>query len=206
MITIIIVLVTTVVSLYAFKNRDIVYKLSLNPYSVVERKEWYRAFTCSLVHSDTSHLFVNMFVLWSFGSAVENSFEAFGYNDLIKTPALSFVLLYVGGVIFASIPDITHKSKNPMYNSIGASGGVSAVLFASIFISPWSKLYLFFIIPLPQIIFGVAYLAYCYYMDKNSRGTVNHKAHLWGAIYGVIYMIALNYEFLGMFLHKLLNF
>ena len=206
MITIIFVILTTAVSLLAFSKRELIYKLSLNPYSVVKRNEWYRLFSCSLIHGDMTHLFVNMFVLWSFGGAVEGSFGMYEAQGLINNSTVAFFWLYFGGVIFSSLGDLSKKNQNnPMYNSIGASGGVTAVLFASIFLSPWSKLYFFFVIPIPKILFGVGYLIYTYQMDKKSGGKINHRAHLMGAIFGVLYLITLNIDFLTNFIHKLLN-
>lgn len=207
MITISIIIITSLISIAAFNNKDIMYKLALNPYSMIRRKQWYRAVTCSFVHADFSHLLVNMFVLWSFGSNVEASFSYFAVEGLIVTPMLSFFILYFGGVLFSSIPDIMgNKKNNPMYNSIGASGGVSAILFASILLSPLSMLSLFLFIPIPKIVFGVGYLAYSHYMDKRSRGNVNHKAHIYGAMFGVFYMILLNYKFAINFINELFSF
>ncbi len=206
MITIFFVAISTIVSIIAFSKRELIYKLALSPYSVVKRNEWYRLFSCSLVHADTTHLFINMFVLWSFGGAVEGAFKIFEVNGLVSNSTVAFFWLYFGGVIFSSLGDLTKKNQNnPMYNSIGASGGVTAVLFASIFMSPWSNLYFFFVIPIPKILFGVGYLIYTYQMDKKSGGKVNHKAHMLGAIYGVLYLILLNIEFLGIFINRLLN-
>lgn len=207
MITILIIIATTIVSIMAFKNRMLFYKLALNPYSVVRKKQWYRMVSCSLIHADYTHLILNMFVLWSFGGNLEVSFKFFAAEGLIAFPALTYLILYVGGVLFSSLPDVmSNKKDNAMYNSIGASGGVSAILFASIFISPWSNLYFFFIIPIPKIVFGIAYLAYSHYMDKKSKGNVNHKAHIYGALFGLLYMSLLNFEFVSRFLRKLTSF
>lgn len=203
MATLIIIAITVIVSIRCFSNRELFYKLSLNPYSIDKRKQWYRVITHAFVHADYVHLFVNMFVLWSFGSSIENSFEYFNSLDLLQLPTFYFVLLYFLGVVFSSIPDVFKYKNNAMYNSIGASGGVSAVLFASIFLNPWSKIYLFAIIPIPSIVFGIAYIAYSQYMDKHSNGNTNHKAHIFGAIFGFIYMAMLNHTFITNFINQL---
>ncbi len=192
--------------MYCIKNREMAYRLSLNPYRVYHHKQWYRLLSSSLVHIDYMHLFVNMFVLWSFGSLVEISYRHFELQGLLHSPKLAYLGLYLGGVIFSSIPDLISKKDNALYNSIGASGGVASVLFASIFIAPWNNLYLFMIIPIPKIIFAVGYIAYSTYMDKNSQGQINHKAHIWGAIFGMVYMAFLNFEFVIMFFNRLTNF
>lgn len=189
MVTLIIIAITVIVSILCFRDRSLFYKLSLNPYDIHKRKQWYRVITHAFVHGDYMHLFVNMFVLYSFGSTMENYFDYSSPGEPPFFGALNFILLYFLGVLFSSIPDIYQKKENAMYNSVGASGGVSAVLFAFIFISPWSKIYLFAILPIPSLIFGVAYIAYSQYMDKHSKGNTNHKAHIWGAAFGLIYMI-----------------
>lgn len=207
MITLSIIVITTIVSIIGFRNTEIVYKLSMNPYSVANKKQWYRLFTGSLVHSDFAHLLINMFVLWSFGGYLENKFVSFHQMGLIPNGAVTYLFLYVSGVIISSVPDMTKsKQSNALYNSIGASGGVSAVLFASIFLSPWSNLYFYFFIPIPQILFAVGYLWYSFYMDKRSRGRINHKAHLVGALYGMVYLAILNVDFLTNFFTKLISF
>lgn len=203
MVTIIII-VTTIISIVAFKDRSWLYRLSLNPYSVKHRNQLYRIITSAFVHSDYTHLFVNMFVLWSFGSNIESSFDYFAKENMIGNPTISFLLLYFGGVVFSSVPDIiSKKTEDAGYNSIGASGGVSAVLFASIFLSPWTNLYFLFIIPIPKILFGIGFIIYSYYMSRKGTSVINHKAHLWGALYGIVYLSLLNFKFINHFINKL---
>lgn len=206
MITITIIIITSIVSILGFKNRNIVYALSMNPYSVVKRKQWYRLFSCSLVHSDFTHLLVNMLTMWWFGGFVENQLAVSEDYGTINNAQLSYILLYVGGVIFSSIPDMTRERlNNPRYNSIGASGGVASIIFASVFFSPWSNIYLFYIIPISNIIFAVGYLAYSYYMGRRSLDNINHKAHFFGAIFGMLYLTMLNVDFLKTFIDKLID-
>ena len=205
MITYIIIAVTVIVSIIGFSNRGLFYKLSLNPYSTIKKNEWYRVITHAFLHGDYTHLFVNMFVLWSFGSNVEHIFEMLYTQGLIEHYELNYLLLYFGAIIFSSIPDVVNRRNQYMYNSIGASGAVSAILFASIFFNPWGKIYFFAVLPIPSILFGVLYVWYETYMGKKGGDNINHFAHLWGALYGVLFIIAMRPNLLLGFISALMN-
>ncbi|MEG2121343.1 MAG: rhomboid family intramembrane serine protease [Rikenellaceae bacterium] len=198
-ITLYIILITVIVSFLCFQNRDLFLRLSLNPYSIIKKNQWYRLLTHGFVHADFTHLLVNMFVLWSFGSAVE---ELFSFIDGFG--AIAFLFMYLGALVFSSIPDLVKHKGDYLYNSIGASGAVAAVLFASIFFNPWGMIYLFAIVPIPSIIFGVSYVAYEQYMSKRASDNINHSAHIWGALFGVLYIIVLKPDMVLHFINSLL--
>lgn len=204
MITYIIIAVTLIVSIICFSNRKLFHALSLSPYKITKKSEWYRAVTHGFVHADYTHLLVNMFVLWSFGTNIEYIFGNLGNSGDITNSNVNFILLYFGGLIFSSIPDIIRKRNQFAYSSIGASGAVSAVLFASIFFHPWGKI-LFYFVPIPAILFGVFYIWYESYMARRMGGNVNHGAHLWGAAFGFIFNIVMNPKLLQYFISELLN-
>ena len=145
--TSVIAVATIGVSLLCFNNRGVFYRLSLNPYSIAKKHQWDRVITHGFVHADYMHLLINMLVMWSFGRYMESFFSVFR-PDLT---AVLFSALYFGGMIAACIPDIIKYRNNPYYNSIGASGAVSALVFASIFINPWGKLLIMGGIPMPRI-------------------------------------------------------
>lgn len=198
-VTLYIILVTVIVSMLCFKNRDLFLRLSLNPYSIIKKNQWYRLLTHGFVHADFTHLLVNMFVLWSFGTAVERLFgviDGFG--------SIAFLCLYLGALIASSIPDLIKHKGDYLYNSIGASGAVAAVLFASIFFNPWGMIYLFAVIPIPSIIFGVAYVVYEQYMAKRGGDNINHSAHLWGALFGILFIVVLKPSLVLHFIDALL--
>ncbi|WP_106828829.1 rhomboid family intramembrane serine protease [Parabacteroides pacaensis] len=194
MVTYIIVGITVVVSYICFNNREWFIRLALIPYFTVKRNEWYRLITHGFVHADFTHLFVNMFTFWSFGTYMEHLFRYLGYGNG------GYMGLYFGGMIVASIPDLIKHHNNPNYVSIGASGAVSAVLFSSIFFDPWSKILLFAVIPIPGLVFGILYLFYCQYMNKRGGDNINHNAHFYGAVYGFIYPALLNPSLIKVFL------
>ena len=194
MITYLIIGVTVVVSYLCFNNADLFRKLALIPYRVVRQNEWYRVITHGFVHADTTHLLVNMFTFWSFGTYMEDTYQYVGFGKL------GFIGLYFGGMIAASVYDLIKRRNDPYFVSIGASGAVSAVLFSSIFFDPWGKILLFAIIPIPGILFGVLYLAYCQYMAKRMGDNINHHAHFYGALYGFLFPAVLHPASIQLFL------
>lgn len=194
MITYIIIGITVLLSFKCFKDVSLFNKLAFIPYRIIKNNEWYRLVSHGFIHADTTHLLVNMFTFWSFGTYMESLFKHLGFGEI------GYLALYLGGMIVASLYDLFKRYKDPYYVSIGASGAVSAVLFASILFNPWGKILLFAIIPIPGIIFGVVYLAYCQYMAKKAGDNINHNAHFYGAVYGFIFPILLDPSLLQTFL------
>ncbi|WP_065218710.1 MULTISPECIES: rhomboid family intramembrane serine protease [Butyricimonas] len=199
MITYAILIATVVVSIACFSNGSLFNKLSYSPYRMVHANEWYRIISHGFVHADWVHLFVNMFTFLSFGQYVEKAFSYMGFSGG------SFILLYFGGMIAASLYDLWKYRDNRYYTSIGASGAVSAVLFTAIFLNPWDKIYLFAAIPIPGIVFGFVYLWYCQYMAKRGGDNINHNAHFYGAVYGFVFPILLEPGLLQVFIQQLLR-
>lgn len=186
-ITYIIIGITVAVSFYAFSNGDIMRKLIMNPYSVERRNEYYRFITSGLIHGDHIHLIMNMISLYFFGPVIEKLFIGlFGWKGNIY-----FVLLYLLAIVFSDVPTFFKKKNNPGYNSLGASGGVSAIIFAFIVFLPLEKIYLYFALPVPGFILGTAYILFSYYQGKRANDNINHDAHLWGALFGLIFCIVL---------------
>lgn len=185
-INIILIIAIVAVSLFAFKDSNLMYKLIHNPFKVSRNKEYYRLLTSGFIHADYLHLFLNMYAMYLFGGAVEAYFSYY-FGALAN---IYFIGLFVLGIIVANIPDFLQKKDQPYYNSLGASGGVSSIVFASIILSPLTKLMLFPIpIPMPAYIFAMVYVAYSVYMDKRQSDNVNHMAHLWGGLWGVVFMV-----------------
>jgi len=204
--TILLIIITSAISILAFNNREIFDKLQLNPYSVYHKKQWYRVISHGFLHADWAHLFINMFVLFFFGRSVENEFERLAINGTIKSPVFSFVLLYFASMVFATVTSIAKQKDNIWYNSVGASGAVSAILFTHIFFQPLAKLYFYAVIPIPGIIFGVLYLGYSHYMSRRGNDNINHDAHFIGAVFGFLFPLLLEPKLINVFLEQLLNF
>jgi membrane associated rhomboid family serine protease len=198
--TIIIIVITVIISITALSRADVFEKLKFNAFLIHHNKQGYRFLSYGLIHADWMHLFINMFVLYSFGSIVENQFLAvFDYRGYIY-----YLLLYAGGIGFSTLFDFGKHKNDIYYNAVGASGAVSAIVFSSIILYPAGKIFLFLIpIGIPAPIFGILYLIYSAYMAKRGTGNIGHSAHFWGAIFGIVFTIALKPEFFTLFWEQL---
>ena len=189
-ITLYITVVTVIVSILAFYNAELMDKLIFHPYSVSRDNEWYRFISCGFIHADFMHLAFNMFSFYMFGDYVEQYFNMlFGQNG-----KLLYLFLYLSALAVCLIPTYLQQKDRYNYNSLGASGAVSAIVFAGIFLKPTIQIG-FFIIPpiIPGFIFGPIYLGITAYLAKQGQGGINHSAHLWGSLYGVIFLIVAAY-------------
>jgi len=194
--------VTSLVSYLAFQNSELFSKLQFNAAKVIQGKEYYRLVSHAFVHANWAHLLVNMFVLFFFGKSIMVYFGYFFGNKAIAY----FLLLYFGGMIVSNLWSLIKHQNNYYYNAVGASGAVSAVLFASVFFNPWEKLYLFAVIPIPGILFAIAYLFYSYQKGKKGDDNIAHDAHFLGAIFGFIFPVLLKPSLFEQFIDKLFAF
>lgn len=203
MITPIIIAITAAISILAFQNEKLFERLQLNPYLIYHKNQFHRIVTHGFLHADWIHLLINMIVLFSFGSAVENRFDILESKGTISNSTLHFLILYFIGMMISTFSTIRKYKNNYNYNAIGASGAVSAVVFAFIFFSPKNTLLLMGFIPIPAIVFGVLYLIYSQYMRKKSGGNVNHDAHFIGAVFGFIYPVLLDPSLVRYFFNQI---
>ena len=203
MVTIIIIIVSTVFSYIAFQQPNIMRKYDFTPYRIVHNKEYYRFFTHAFLHADWTHLIINMLVLFSFGSHIEKVFGHYAISGFLGIPRLAFIILYAGGIFISTLTTYFKHKANPDYIAVGASGAVSAVVFASIFFSPFGKILFFGIIPIPGIVFGILYLAYSSYMSRKGGDNINHDAHFWGAVYGFVFPVLIDPSLFKIFLNQL---
>jgi membrane associated rhomboid family serine protease len=180
-VSVIIFVITIITTLYAFSNEVIYGKFLLHPYSIWRKREVYTVFTSGLIHKDWMHLIFNMF-----------SYYFFAFNLETVLGHWQFALLYIVSLILSDLPSVYKHRDDYSYHSLGASGAISAVIFSSIMFFPMSKMMIIpFPFEIPAIIFGVLYLVYCTYASKYSRDAINHDAHLFGALSGVLITIAL---------------
>lgn len=202
-ITLIIIAITVIISLLAFQNQNISNRLVFFPVAIYEEQQHYRWITSGFIHANSSHLFFNMFALFSFGSNVESIFVAeFGNMGLFY-----YAFLYLSAIPLASMYDYFSNKQNPSYAALGASGAVAAIIFASIMYDPLGKIYLYFIpIGIPSFIFGVLYLVYSYYMSKKGTDNIGHNAHFYGSVYGIVFCIATNFQVVPAFISRISNF
>jgi membrane associated rhomboid family serine protease len=196
-INIVIIAITAVVSFLAFSNGPLLERLILWPPAISRQNQYYRLVSYGLVHASPAHLLFNMITLYFFGQLMERVYE------ILIGPG-GFALFYVGALIVSILPSYFANRDNPNYRSLGASGAVSAVLFAFILLQPWATIYVFFL-PVPAIVFAALYIVYSIYMDRSAKGNVNHSAHLWGAAYGVALTLVLKPALFSLFLASLLH-
>lgn len=197
MLTLAIIAITCVVSFLAFNKPKLMDDLILWPPAIQRHREYHRLVTYGLVHADFGHLLFNMLTLFFFGRAIE-SFYA------MELGRLGFLLFYIGGLVVSILPTYLKNRRNPNYHSLGASGAVSAVLFAYILFAPWNRI-IVFVLPMPAILYAVLYVGYSIYMDRVGRDNINHSAHLWGAAYGVAFTLAIEPQVFTHFLALLVN-
>ncbi|MFW0714363.1 rhomboid family intramembrane serine protease [Pedobacter sp. N23S346] len=170
---------TLVTSLYAFYDQSLYGKFMLHPYSVSKGNKVFTLITSGLIHADWMHLFFNMFTFCAFAFTLEQMMGSW-----------QFGLMYFIALILSDLPTVFKHKDDFHYNSLGASGAISAVLFSYILYNPLSKIYIMFIpIGIPAVAFGGLYLIYCAYASKNSRDNINHDAHFFGALTGLIFTV-----------------
>lgn len=193
-ITIAIIAITGLTSFQAFEDRMLKAKLIFLPAKIKESGEWYRFFSSGLIHADWMHLLFNLYVLWSFGQLVEMSF-AFYFGEMFGR--ILYLLMYVLAIGASSIPDYKKHQDYYGYAALGASGAVSAVVFASIFFNPWQGGIGILFIPgsIPPMLFGALYLWYSSYMAKRQLDNIGHSAHFWGAIFGFVFTFVISLIF-----------
>ncbi len=202
-ITIVLIAVTCLISFLAFNDSNLKNKLIFSPYMYSKKNAWWLVLTHGFIHADYIHLFFNMYVLYAFGLNV----EAF-FGSMNQIGPLYFILLYIGGMVFATLPSIVKNRENPSYRSLGASGAVSAIVFAFIVLAPTAGMGLIFLpgISIPAFIFGVLYLLAENYMSKKGNTNIAHEAHIAGAIFGLIFLAFFDFEVYGNFLMEISSY
>lgn len=211
-VTIIIIVITCIVSFISFSNRAILDKLIFIPPSVSEDNEWYRFFSSGLIHQDFMHLGFNMYAFYIFGEGVNKSGVEYQFISMFAEKGqLLYVLMYVSAFAVSLIPTYMRHKHDYYYRSLGASGAVSAVVFASILFNPLGYMGMIFIpVFIVSFLFGAIYLAVSYYLDKSGKGNINHSAHIWGSLYGILFVficcrLIVNYPILSNFVDSITN-
>lgn len=208
-ITLIIIVITCIVSFAALNSEKLTEDLLFWPVQIQTNKQYYRYISYGLIHADLMHLVFNMLALYSFGDHIEralfSSSELFGQYG-----RLFFLVLYITAIIISPIPDYYMNRNNPAYRALGASGAVSAVVFAGIMLQPKIGISLFFLPAIPGYIFGVLFLALSAYLGKKGNSNIGHGAHFTGAVYGLLFTIITtkvfaNFDAVKAFLDTILN-
>lgn len=182
--------ITILSSIWAFSNETLYGNMVLYPYGVSRGQRVYTLLTSGLIHGDWMHLFFNMFSFYFFAFALE---PAIGHWQ--------FGLLYVVSMVLSDLPSVYKHRDDDRYHSLGASGAISAVVFSAILYNPFGTM---LILPIPfpiySIVFGVLYLVYCNYASKYGRDNVNHDAHMFGAISGLLITIIVHPHIVNTFI------
>ncbi len=199
-VTLVIILVTCLVSFLSFNRPLLKAKLLHNPYKVKHHQEYHRLITSGFIHSNTVHLGFNMFTLFFFGQNVEAILIAkFGF----LSGEIYYVLFYLISIILSDLSSVVKFGDSPHFNSLGASGAVSAVLFVSIVFNPLDRLLLMGFIPARAFILGALYLIYSYTQGKKMTDNINHNAHLYGALAGIAFSMLIQPSIIIEFFQKI---
>lgn len=203
-VSLVILVTTIIISVLGFNNPELQAKLLHNPFLVNRKKQYYRLLSSGFIHSGLSHLGFNMLTFFFFGGVVERVYVK-NYGDTWGSAL--FLGVYLLAIILSDLPSYFKYKDMPAYSSLGASGGVSAIVFASILFEPTQSLFLLFIpVPIPAFILGTLYVIYSYYQSKNSSDSINHSAHLYGAITGFALSATLIPNAIPHFITQLMNF
>ena len=185
-VTISLLAVNIIMSLIAMNNADVLSKSIMWPYGVKRYNQFYRFISSGFIHADYMHLFFNMFTLLFFGKAVEMYFSVYGLGGNI-----AYLALYFLGLIASDLPTYFKQRDNYNYHCLGASGAVSAIVFAAVVFNPWGSIYLYGALKISALLYAVLYIFYCVAMSKKGGDNINHDAHLWGSLFGFGFTVAL---------------
>lgn len=194
----IILVATIIISLRADKNPAMKERMLFIPYRIKHQQEYHRFVTHAFIHADFPHLAFNMMTLYFMGEYLYSE-----WMNLYGNAGISyFCVLYFAGMIAATFFPMVKHQDQPSYRSLGASGAVSAVLFAVIIWNPTLSLSLMFIpIPIPAYVFGPLYLVFEYYSMKKGNTGIAHDAHIGGAIFGILFVLMLDVQKGMQFVH-----
>ena len=171
---IVIIAVTVLISYKGFNDLSFFRKLEFHVGSIL-KGEQIRMISSGFLHVDMGHLFFNMVTLWFFAPLV-----------LAYLGNWTFVLVYMGSLIFGNLLTLLFNKNNYSYRAVGASGAVTGILYSAILLQPDMMLGLFFVIPIPAYLFGILYLLYSIYGMKSKNDNIGHSAHFGGAVGGYV--------------------
>ena len=189
-VTFFLIALNVVISIMGFSSSKLIGKTILWPYYVKRNHQYYRLITSGFIHADWMHLFFNMFTFYFFGSNLEYIFTKALPNGMIW-----YAVLYMVALVLSDLPSFFRHQDDPHYRALGASGAVSAVVFGVIIFDPWTQIRLYGVFGVSALVFAILYIIYCVYQGRESRGNVNHDAHLWGSVFGLAFTLALLFIF-----------
>ncbi|GGE91755.1 Membrane associated serine protease, rhomboid family [Chishuiella changwenlii] len=192
-VTLIIIGINVLVSWKGFNDYSFFDKYKFQVGSILHNKEYHRILSSGFLHVDLTHLLFNMLTLFFFANSVITFFaspEGFLFGDFsnakINVGYGMFLLIFLASIVGGNLLSLLVHKKDNWYSAVGASGGVSGVLFAAIAAFPEQEIGLYFIIDVPAWAFAILYLGYSVYGMKTNLGNIGHSAHLGGAIVGML--------------------
>lgn len=194
-VTFALIVATVLVSWQAFERPRLMERLLLWPPAIGRQRQYERLVTHGFVHADWPHLLFNMITLYFFGRQIEAVIAQ-------RIGAVGYLLFYLSAIVVAIMPSYLKHRTDARYRSLGASGAVSAVLFAFVLLAPWETIYIF-IVPVPAIVYATGFVAYSFWADRRGGDNVNHVAHLAGAAYGVLFLFVMEPRVGPFFLERL---
>lgn len=198
----IIIAITVGISLWAFNDDRIRDKLILFPFGMDHKDEYHRVLSSGFIHGDYGHLFFNMYTLYAFGSKMETICTMLNMRWV-------FLVIYLSSIIVGSLPAYFKNRHNSSYFALGASGGVSGILFATFYYDVWGKVTFIGLgntdLGIYGIVFGIIYLAYSYFMAKRGSDNIGHDAHFFGAVYGFIFAFLIDPTHGQIFINQISN-
>jgi membrane associated rhomboid family serine protease len=187
--------------MFSFNNEDTLRRLMMTPYLINKQKQYYRFLTSGFIHRDYIHLLMNMVSFYFFGGVIEGVF-----NQLFeRMGGIYFIVLYLMAIVVSDLPTYLKHKDNPGYHSLGASGGVAAVIFASIIFLPLQYICLYVALCMPGFILGTLYLIFSYYQGRKANDGINHDAHLYGSLFGLLFCIVIYPASLPNFIQQIMN-
>jgi len=179
MAALVILVVTIIVSVIGLGSPKVIERSLLRPYLVAHGSGYWGLLTSGFVHANVAHMIFNLITLYSFGFRLEGAIGSF-----------NFVALYFAALLISGIGTCFKHRNDPAYASLGASGAILGVLFASIVYFPRQSLYILPLpVPIPAPLFAVGYLAYSWYSSRQAKGQINHDAHIFGALTGLAFVL-----------------
>lgn len=201
-VTVILCAIIFGISLWAWNAPAVFRQLVHYPYQEARDRSYYRLVTATFLHGSWLHLLINLFVFWTFGEAIEIQFyHLFG-------PVVSkiyFLLLFFLSGVLGDVGTMVKYKDNPHFRSVGASGAVSGVMFAYVLFYPLQNLYLYGLIPIPGILAAIGYLWYSNYAAKKEGGRIDHNAHFYGAVAGLVFTIIIYPPVLSHFVREIMS-
>jgi membrane associated rhomboid family serine protease len=181
--------------LVALGNQQLVGRLVFRPYDYARDRNRYTIIASAFAHADLAHLLFNMITFYYFGATLLEG----------RIGTASFITLYTLGLLVSQLGSYLKHRNNPDYGTLGASGAISAVMFAAIVYYPTMNLYLFFALPIPAVLFAVGYLAYSWWSARQNRGRINHDAHFAGALTGLVFVAVTDWAAWPRAIHTILG-